>query len=185
MHMIKMHTINPVKGPKDGSKVRVDQHSPDGTDPEVTSIRDGKIAVVGSRLLFDRGEATLTAATKAALDQTADQIKGHFTIVYVRGHTAADDLPEDATPKQQMDLSVNRAEVAQDYLVSRGVDPQILRIAGASVYEPVNVRAYTPEAVAMNRRVEVEVTTTLVAQRQGSSADKGTSRPARGNAESH
>src|SRR6185312_8890758 len=79
IHMIKMHTINPARGPKEGSKNRVDQHSPDGTDPEVTNIRDGKTAVVGSRMLFDRGTATLSASTRAALDQTADQIKGHFT----------------------------------------------------------------------------------------------------------
>jgi flagellar motor protein MotB len=169
LHMIlkKLHTINPVKGPKDGSKARVEQHSPDGTDPEVTSIRDGKTSVVGGRMLFDRGDATLTPGTRAALDQSADQIKGHFTIVYIRGHTAADDLPEGATSKQQMDLSFKRAEAAANYLESRGVDPQVLRIVGVSTYEPVKVRAYTPEAVAINRRVEIEVTATLVGERQG------------------
>src|SRR5579862_2799021 len=176
LHMLlkKMHTINPVKGPKDGSKARIEQHSPDGTDPEVQTIREGKVSTMGGRMMFDRGSAELTPATRAALDQAAEHIKGHFTIVYMRGHSAADDLPEGATEKQKRDLSMKRAEAAADYLVSRGVDPQVLRPVGASTYEPVNVRAYTPEAVAMNRRVEVEVTATLVSDRQGKPvADEG------------
>jgi len=76
-----------------------------------------------------------------------------------------------------MDLSMKRADAAADYLVSRGVDPQVVRPVGASIYEPVNVHAYTPEAVAINRRVEVEVTSTLVSERQGKpvSAERGTS----------
>ena len=172
LHMLlkKMHTINPVKGPKDGGKARIEQHSTNGTDPEVQTIREGKVATIGSRMLFERSSAELTALTRAALDQAANQIKGHYTIVYVRGHTAADDLPEAATEKQKLDLSMKRAEAAADYLVSRGVDPQVLRPVGASTYEPVNVRAYTPEAIAENRRVEVEVTATLVSERQGKPA---------------
>jgi len=174
MLLKKMHTQNPVRGPKMGSKARVEQHSPDGTDPEVQTIRDGKHATIGGRILFDRGQTTLPAASKAQLDQAAAEIKGHFTIVQVKGHTAADDLPEDATPAQQMELSLKRAQAAADYLVSRGVEAQVLRITGASVFEPVNVRAYTPEAIALNRRVEVEITTTLVTERQGrASNEKG------------
>src|SRR5579859_2782085 len=112
LHMLlkKMHTINPVKGPRLGSKARVEQHSTDGTDPEVQTIREGKVSTIGSRMLFDRGSAELTPLTRTALDQAAGQIKGHYTIVYVRGHTAADDLPEDATIKQQFDLSMKRAQ---------------------------------------------------------------------------
>lgn len=174
LHMLLKlrHTINPVRGPKMGSRARVEQNSPEGTDPEVQSIRDGKHTTVGSRMLFDRGQASLTPGTRAQLDQAAGQIKGHFTIVQVKGHTAADDLPEGATAAQQMELSLKRAQATADYLVSRGVDAQVLRISGASVYEPVNVRAYTPEAIALNRRVEVEVTTTLVGERQGRPADE-------------
>ena len=169
LHMLlkKMHTINPVKGPKDGGKARIEQHSTQGTDPEVQTIREGKVSTIGTRMLFDRGSADLSALTRAALDQAANQIKGHYTIIYVRGHTADDDLPEGATEKQKLDLSMKRAEAAADYLVSRGVSPQVLRPVGASAYEPVNVRAYTPEAIAQNRRVEVEVTSTLVTDRQG------------------
>src|SRR5205823_13184126 len=37
MLLKKMHTQNPVRGPKMGSKVRVEQHSPDGRSEEHTS----------------------------------------------------------------------------------------------------------------------------------------------------
>ena len=169
LHMLlkKMHTINQVKGPKIGSRAHVEKHSPDGTDPEVQTIREGRQATIGGRLLFDRGQPTLNAETKGNLDQVADQIRGHFTIVQVRGHTTPDDLPDGSTPQQQMDLSLRRAQAAADYLITKGVSPQILRVQGCSTYEPVVLHAYTPEARALNRRVEVEVTATLVTDRQG------------------
>jgi len=172
LHMLlkKLHTINPVKGPKLGSRTRIEKHGSEGTDPEVQSIRDGKQAIIGGRLLFDRGQAALTVDTRAALDQIAEQIKGHYTIVMVKGHTAADDLPEGASAAQQMDLSLKRAQAVGDYLIGRGVQAEILRIQGCSTYEPVAVQAYTAESRSQNRRVEVEVTSTLVGERQGGGA---------------
>ena len=169
LHMLlkKMNTINPVKGPKLGSRARVENHSSQGTDPEVQTIRDGKNTVTGGRLLFDRGQASLSPETRERLDQLAGQIRGHYTIVRVKGHTADDDLPENATAGQKMDLSVRRAQAVVDYLAARGVDPQVLRVEGCSTFEPVNLRAYTPDSEALNRRAEVEVSSTLVGQRQG------------------
>ena len=169
LHMLlkKLHTINPVKGPKDGSRSRTEKHGADGTDPEVQAIREGKHATVGGRALFDRGQATLPAKARGTLDQIAEQIRGHYNIVLVKGHTAVDDLPDAATPQQQMELSVRRAQVAADYLAARGVEPEILRVQGCSAFEPVVQPAYTPEARAVNRRVEVEVTSTLIGERQG------------------
>jgi hypothetical protein len=78
---------------------------------------------------------------------------------------------------------MKRAEAAADYLVSHGVDPQVLRPVGASTFEPVNIRAYTPEAIAMNRRVEVEVTSTLVSERQGKPSSEQRSKPSKDGAE--
>jgi flagellar motor protein MotB len=169
IHMLlkKMHTINPVKGPKLGSRNRIEKKSSDGTDPEVQTIRDGKTSTTGGRLLFDRGQASLTPETRAALDQIAEQVRGHYTIVRVKGHTADDDLPENAPAQQKMELSLRRAQTVVDYLAGRGVSPQVLRVEGCSTFEPVNLRAYTPGSVALNRRVEVEVSSTLVGQRQG------------------
>jgi len=172
LHMLlkKLHTINPVKGPKDGSRSRTEKHGADGTDPEVQAIRDGKQATVGGRVLFDRGQATLAPEGRGALDQIAEQIRGHYNIVQVKGHTAVDDLPDGATRQQEMDLSLRRAQAAADYLAARGVGPEFLRVQGCSVYEPLIQHAYTLEARALNRRVEVEVMSMLLGERQGSGA---------------
>jgi flagellar motor protein MotB len=170
LHMLlkKMHTINPVKGPTPGSRARVEEQGAHGTDPEVQTIREGKHATVGGRLLFDRGSAELTPETRKGLDQIAEKIKGHYNIVMVKGHAGGDDLGDGSTPQQSMELSLHRAQAAADYLTSKGVDPQVLRVQGCSTFEPVNERAYTPEAQSANRRVEIEVSATLVGERQGS-----------------
>jgi len=174
MLLKKSTTQNRVSGPKLGSRSHRDQNSQEGTDPEVQSIRDGKHSVVGGRLLFDAGQSTLSASTKQAVDSVAELIRGHFTIILVKGHTAGDDLPDGATPQQKMDLSLKRAQAVAAELEAQGVDSETLRIEGCSTHEPVNLHAYTPEAIAPNRRVEVEVTSTLVDERQG----KRTERPA-------
>ena len=170
LHMLlkKMHTINPVKGPTPGSRARVEAQGSNGTDPEVQTVREGKHSITGSRLLFDRGDASITSEARNGLDQIADHIRGHYNIVLVKGHASSDDLPDGASSQQQMELSLRRAQAAADYLVSKGVDPQVLRVQGCSTFEPVSEHAYTPAAQASNRRVEVEVTATLVAERQGS-----------------
>jgi outer membrane protein OmpA-like peptidoglycan-associated protein len=139
----------------------------EGTDPEVTSIRAGKQAVVGGRIQFEPGAAALTREHLTALDQIAEQIRGHRNIVVIKGHASLDDLPPDsATAQQKMDLSLRRAQAAADYLVSKGVSPEILRVQGCSTFEPVAQRAYSPTARTVNRRVEVEATSTLVEELQ-------------------
>jgi flagellar motor protein MotB len=169
LHMLlkRLHTVNPVKGPTPGSRAHIEEQGAKGTDPEVTSIREGKVSIVGSRLLFDRGSADLTPDTRNALDQIAGKIRGHYNIVLIKGHAALDDLPEGGSTQQRMEISLRRAQAAADYLVSTGVDAQVLRVQGCSTYEPVNPRAYTAEAQAANRRVEVEVTASLIGDRQG------------------
>ena len=169
IHMLlkKMHTINPVKGPTPGSKAHIQEQGATGTDAEVQTIRDGNQALMGGRMLFNAGSAEITSDTKTALDQIADKIRGHYNIVMIKGHTASDDFPDGTPPQRQMDLSLRRAQAAADYLASVGVDPQVLRIQGCSIFEPVNQRAYDSDARAVNRRIEVEVTASLVAQRQG------------------
>ena len=75
MLLKKMHTINPVKGPTPGSRARVEEQGAHGTDPEVQTIREGKHATVGGRLLFDRGSAELTPETRKGIgsDRREDQ----------------------------------------------------------------------------------------------------------------
>jgi outer membrane protein OmpA-like peptidoglycan-associated protein len=156
-------------GPGAGGETRIKRQGADGTDPEVTTIRLGKQSVVGGRMDFDRGEAKLLPDCITALDQIATQIRGHRNVVLVKGHTSLDDFGDaTATPAQNMDISLRRAQAVADYLASKGVAPDILRVEGCSTFEPVIQRQYTPASQGMNRRVEVEVTPTLVADLQSS-----------------
>jgi outer membrane protein OmpA-like peptidoglycan-associated protein len=165
MHML-MKKIEHMKSPGDGGKTQLEKKAPDGTDPEVTTIRTGKQATVGGKLLFDTGRAELSRETTAQLDQIVQLIRGHRQIALVKGHTSLDDLPDGASPQQKLDLSFRRAKAVAEYLMAAGVEPDILRVQGCSTFEPVIQRRYGPGAQANNRRVEVEVTATLVEELQ-------------------
>jgi flagellar motor protein MotB len=153
-------------GPGQGGKTKIRPDGAEGTDREVQSVRLGMQAIVGTRVIFEHGEAVLTPTAIEQLGQIADQIRGHRTIVLVKGHTSRDDFDDKATSQQKLDLSLRRAQVASDYLTSIGVDPEILRVVGCSTFEPVIQREYTPNAQTLNRRVEVESTPTPVEELQ-------------------
>jgi outer membrane protein OmpA-like peptidoglycan-associated protein len=153
-----------MNGPGEKGKTLRESNGAEGTDPEVTSIRPGKQATVGGRMLFEKGGATLGRGAVNTADQIVLEIRGHRNIVMVKGHTSLDDFPEGATAQQRMDLSLRRAQAVADHMTSRGVSPDIIRVQGCSTFEPVLQRTYTPDAQSLNRRVEIEATTTLVEQ---------------------
>jgi outer membrane protein OmpA-like peptidoglycan-associated protein len=149
-------------GPGEKGKMTTAAEGAAGTDPEVLSIRAGRQASVGGRVLFERGQVELARQSRQDLDDIVLQIRGHRNIVMIKGHTSLEDLPETSTPEQKMALSLRRAQQVSDYLTSKGVAPDILRVQGCSTFEPVQQRAYTAQAQANNRRVEVEVMASLV-----------------------
>ena len=166
MLLQKLQNLKPLKGPGDGGKTKIERKGAEGDQPEVVSVRRGNQAIVGSRVLFDVGSATLSPDAAKVLDQIATLVKGHKNIMLIRGHTSLDDFPEGVDAQSQLDLSIRRAKAVADYLVAHGVAPEILRVLGCSTYEPLIQRAYTPELKQQNRRVEVESTTTLLAELQ-------------------
>jgi outer membrane protein OmpA-like peptidoglycan-associated protein len=168
MHMLakKLEALDSLKGPGDGGKNKLPRRSPEGVDDDSQTIRPGKLSAVGGKLLFPPGDSKLTPETMRMLDQIAEFIRGHRNIVLIKGHASLDDLPDTATPQERMDLSLRRAQAAADYLTTQRVEPEILRVQGCSAFEPVAFGAYTEDAQARNRRVEVEATDTLVEERQ-------------------
>ena len=138
-----------------------DKPAAEGTDPEVTTIRESKMSAVGTRVLFERGEAKLDAGDAKNLDEIAAKIMGVRLIVIIKGHAARDDF-DSGMPQDLMAISLKRAQLAADYLVKKGVAPDILRVQGCSIFEPVRQQAYTPAAQSQNRRVEVFSTDVIV-----------------------
>ena len=148
----------------------------EGTDPEVTRIRDGELAGLGGRVHFEAGSAELSPRAAEALGQIAAKIRGHRNVVLVRGHTSPDDLdPADAAGadpldpralrRRHVDLSLARARAVAEALIAAGVAPEVLRPQACAAYEPVKLRAYSPDDRRLNRRVEVEATDQLVSAR--------------------
>lgn len=149
------------KGKGDGGDTRLEQPNPKGRDPETTTIRPGPQAAVGSSIIFAKASAEVPESSSKLLDELAAQVRGHRNIVYVKGHTALDDFGPDTDEYLKMQLSLRRAQAVADSLVTRGVSPEVLRIQGCSTYEPIVQRRFEPDAQSKNRRVEVEVTSTL------------------------
>src|SRR5829696_1529547 len=77
-------------GPGERGNSSRENRGAEGTDPEVTTIRTGREATVGGRLLFDASSLELSRQTITALNQIAQQIRGHRNIVLVKGHTSID-----------------------------------------------------------------------------------------------
>lgn len=139
----------------------------DGTDPEVTRIREGDLAGIGGKVNFEAGRDTLDDEQLAALEEIATKVRGHRNIVLVKGHASADDLTEGQitapeTRRAAMALSLRRAQIVCDYLVEQGISPDILRVQGCGTFEPIRLRAYTETDRRTNRRVEVEATDQLI-----------------------
>jgi chemotaxis protein MotB len=166
----KLMHIKPQKGPGDGGNTRLEQKGAVGDRSEVEHIRMGKEATVGGRILFEPGEAGLSVEGQRTLDEIVPLIKGHKNVMLVKGHAGLDDFADGAEAHLKLDLSIRRAKAVADYLVRSGVEAEILRVLGCSTFEPVRQRAYSPAEKQLNRRVEVEATTSLVGDFQGSAS---------------
>ena len=142
------------------------EEAAEGTDPKVQTIRPGETSPVGTRVDFERGDVTLEADDQRRLNDIAREITGTRFVVIIKGHAAKDDFADGTPGASFMDISLKRAQASADYLVSRGVSPDVLRVQGCSTFEPVRERAYGAELQKKNRRVEVFVTNVVVADMQ-------------------
>jgi len=153
-------------GPGEQGTKKEHEAAAEGTDPQVQTIREGKLSAVGTRILFDIGRANLDPGDMQVLDQIAKQITGTRFVVIIKGHASRDDFAEGTPGQQFMDVSIRRAQIAADYLTKIGVSPDILRVQGCSTFEPVRQRAYTSDQQHPNRRVEVFSTDVTVRDMQ-------------------
>ncbi|MDA8132908.1 MAG: OmpA family protein [Elusimicrobia bacterium] len=123
-------------------------------DMELTSVMD----MVKNRQIppidFETGSAKLKPSSYELLDRIAVILinKNRLKLI-VEGHT--DDV---GSAEYNQDLSLRRANSVKMYLATKGVYPDYIRIYGYGETKPV-VAEKTPEARALNRRVEFRITT--------------------------
>jgi outer membrane protein OmpA-like peptidoglycan-associated protein len=132
-------------------KKRAMEKATAGTGTAVTQTADNQLKLsIPSDISFDTGRADIRPNLRPILDQFAQGLgQQPTTEVRIVGHT--DSTGSDAVNNP---LSVNRAQSARDYLVSRGVSANRIAIDGRGSREPVADNA-TESGRARNRRIDV------------------------------
>jgi len=116
--------------------------------------------VVQGEVLYASGSADLTADGKAALSKIATALKGRNERVRVEGHT--DNVPivkpetKEKFPFGNLDLSLQRALSAADFLLKEGLDARRVSCAGYGEHQPRSDNG-SAEGKKKNRRVEILV----------------------------
>jgi OOP family OmpA-OmpF porin len=103
--------------------------------------------------LFDVNKSTLKPAGKEELDAVAAKISGNAKVTDVKivGHTDST-----GTEAYNQQLSLKRATAVRDYLVSKGIDSNLMSVSGMGESQPIADNS-TSAGRAKNRRVEVSI----------------------------
>lgn len=122
-----------------------------GTGTVVTQTADNQLKLsIPNDISFDTGRHDIKPGLRPILDQFAQGLGQQSQMdIRIVGHT--DNTGSDAINDP---LSVNRAQSARDYLVSRGVSSRRISIDGRGSREPIADNA-TEAGRARNRRIEI------------------------------
>ena len=122
-----------------------------GTGVVVTQTPDNQLKLsIPNDISFDTGRAVIKPNLRPILDQFAQGLSQQQSMeVRIVGHT--DSTGSDAINNP---LSVNRAQSARDYLVSRGVSTSRIAIDGRGSREPIADNS-TDSGRARNRRIDI------------------------------
>jgi outer membrane protein OmpA-like peptidoglycan-associated protein len=122
-----------------------------GTGTVVTQTADNQLKLsIPNDISFDSGRSDIKPNLRPILDQFAQGLGQQPSMeVRIVGHT--DNTGSDAINNP---LSVNRAQSARDYLVSRGVSSSRIAIDGRGSREPIADNA-TETGRARNRRIDI------------------------------
>ena len=126
-------------------------------DAQVEVIEGAPSGLVGQLVipeaaLFAFDSAELTAEGKTNIDERIKELEPEISTAFsgiIIGHTDSTGSAE-----YNLGLSMRRAQAVSDYLVSTGVDADILREVGRGEEEPIASND-TEEGRAQNRRVQV------------------------------
>jgi outer membrane protein OmpA-like peptidoglycan-associated protein len=120
--------------------------------PEIKQEIIEKVNFAARRIQFEKAKATLLPASLKVLDEVAEIFKQNPDLkLSIEGHTSSDGPYE-----VNMKLSKQRADVVQEYLISRGIERNRLHAEGFGPNKPLNNGKTAPE-LALNRRVELKL----------------------------
>ncbi len=145
-----------------------------GAQTSVRAMRQVREYQVDHFILFDGASTELTDAARTTLSTWAEELRGYRSKIELRGHCSREPLPDETAEGDPFVLSMRRAMAAADFLVAKGVERDRLRLSAAGPYEPAVIHAYSPEAHALNQRVELFVYPRTVEDYLDSAVDAGT-----------
>ncbi len=142
------------------NKIIINENEPPGnpekmSDNEISrmrsilnSIHTEEVLFISDKINFEVGSATILPDSYDELNKIIKIIQAKKVKVRIEGHT---DIQGTASFNQT--LSIKRSESIKKYLISKGIDPDHLEIAGYGSSKPVASNT-TPAGRSINRRVE-------------------------------
>ncbi|HKX31594.1 MAG TPA: OmpA family protein [Blastocatellia bacterium] len=125
------------------------------TGARVTKAERGFVVSLAEGGFFSPGEATLSKDAYEVLDTLAATLGPTSAVIRVEGHTDSTPISTARFPSN-WELSSARASAVLARLLSQGVNPARLSVAGYASQRPVADND-TPEGRALNRRVDLVV----------------------------
>jgi len=121
----------------------------------VKETPEGLAIEVGADILFDSGKADLKPQGRTTIKSIVDIIKGQGTdeTLRVDGHTDNEPIKRSGW-KDNWDLSAARARTVLTAMISEGIAPERVFLAGFALYRPMATND-TPQGRQQNRRVEI------------------------------
>ena len=117
-----------------------------------SDLQDGSFEYVSlSPVYFDSDKATLTRDGQKALDAASEYLLKHDNIkrILVDGHT-----DEKGSISYNDKLSDRRANIVRNYLTIKGIDPNLINLAGMGEHKPVD-QNWTRDGRQRNRHVSI------------------------------
>jgi chemotaxis protein MotB len=124
-------------------------------DIRVKETPEGLVVEVGADILFDSGKADLKPQGRTTIKSIADVIKGQGTdeTLRVDGHTDNEPIKRSSW-KDNWDLSAARSRTVLVAMISEGIAPERVFLAGFAFYRPQATND-TAQGRQQNRRVEI------------------------------
>ncbi|RAW01270.1 OmpA family protein [Pseudochryseolinea flava] len=108
--------------------------------------------VILDHLIFAKGKAVIDPESFGELDEVVQMMKENSKIeIQLEGHT--DNV---GSPKANLDLSQKRVDAVKKYLVEKGISKGRIQTKAFGGSQPLK-NEQTPEAKALNRRVEMRI----------------------------
>ena len=114
----------------------------------LNSIHLRDVILITDKITFDPGSADIDPSSFEELDRIVETLEDHDAVVRIDGHTDSE-----GPARFNRRLSLKRAGAIRDYLVSKGIPEDRLRVQGWGESRPVAGND-TSEGRRANRRVE-------------------------------